>query len=66
MLLGGGGQLLALTQGVQSQTLPVNQQREVNVYSGCHYNTDKRLYERFTQQTGIKVNLLEGKDDELI
>lgn len=68
VVLGGGGQVLALAQGAQSQTQTRtgNQPRTVNVYSGRHYNTDKRLYERFTQQTGIKVNLLEGKDDELI
>ena len=40
--------------------------QEVNVYSGRHYNTDKQLYAQFTRRTGIKVNLLEGKDDELI
>ncbi|MDM7938310.1 MAG: extracellular solute-binding protein [Cyanobium sp. CZS 48M] len=40
--------------------------QEVNVYSGRHYNTDKELYKQFTAKTGIKVNLLEGKDDELI
>ncbi|CAK6688815.1 extracellular solute-binding protein [Synechococcus sp. CBW1107] len=40
--------------------------QEVNVYSGRHYNTDKELYKQFTEKTGIKVNLLEGKDDELI
>lgn len=39
---------------------------EVNVYSSRHYDTDKALYENFTAATGIKVNLIEGKDDELI
>lgn len=45
-----------------------NQEREqvVNVYSGRHYNTDKELYADFTRSTGIKVNVIEGKDDELI
>jgi iron(III) transport system substrate-binding protein len=43
-----------------------NRPEEVNVYSGRHYNTDKQLYSEFTRRTGIKVNLLEGKDDELI
>jgi iron(III) transport system substrate-binding protein len=38
----------------------------VNVYSSRHYNTDTALYNDFTQQTGIKVNLIEGKDAELI
>jgi iron(III) transport system substrate-binding protein len=39
---------------------------EVNIYSSRHYNTDDKLYSDFTEQTGIKVNLIEGKDDELI
>ncbi len=38
----------------------------IGVYSGRHYNTDKQLYARFTERTGIKVKLLEGKDDALI
>jgi iron(III) transport system substrate-binding protein len=40
--------------------------REIGVYSGRHYNTDKELYRQFTARTGIKVNLLESKDDALI
>lgn len=39
---------------------------EVNVYSSRHYDTDKALYDNFTKQTGIKVNLIEGSDDQLI
>jgi len=39
---------------------------EIGVYSGRHYNTDKELYRRFTERTGIRVKLLEGKDDALI
>jgi iron(III) transport system substrate-binding protein len=38
----------------------------VGVYSGRHYNTDKDLYRRFTAQTGIRVQLMEGKDNALI
>ncbi|WP_067560922.1 Fe(3+) ABC transporter substrate-binding protein [Halofilum ochraceum] len=38
----------------------------VNVYSARHYDTDDRLYEMFTEQTGIEVNVLEGDSDELI
>ncbi|WP_416238310.1 extracellular solute-binding protein [Synechococcus sp. CCY9202] len=40
--------------------------QELGVYSGRHYNTDKELYRSFTEQTGIRVRLLEGKDDALI
>jgi len=39
---------------------------EVNLYSSRHYDTDDALYEDFTKETGIEVNLIEGKDDELI
>ncbi len=39
---------------------------EVNLYSSRHYDTDERLYSDFAAQTGIKVNRIEGKADELI
>ena len=38
----------------------------VNIYSARHYDTDMALYERFTKETGIKVNLIEGGSDALI
>ena len=38
----------------------------VNVYSARHYDTDLALYERFTEITGIEVNLIEGNSDGLI
>ena len=42
------------------------QVQEIGVYSARHYNTDKQLYQQFTARTGIKVRLLEAKDDALI
>lgn len=39
---------------------------EVNVYSARHYDTDLELYDRFTEEKGIEVNLIEGGSDELI
>jgi len=39
---------------------------EVNLYSSRHYDTDERLYSDFTEATGIKINRIEGKADELI
>lgn len=39
---------------------------EVNLYSSRHYDTDERLYSDFTKATGIKINRIEGKADELI
>ena len=38
----------------------------VNVYTARHYDTDAALLERFTEQTGIEVNLIEGKSDALL
>lgn len=39
---------------------------EVNVYSSRHYDSDDALYAKFTEQTGITVNRIEGEADELI
>jgi iron(III) transport system substrate-binding protein len=39
---------------------------EVNVYSSRHYDTDVAMYERFTAESGIEVNLIEGDADQLI
>lgn len=39
---------------------------EVNVYSGRHYPSDQAIYDAFTAETGIKVNILEGKTDEIL
>jgi iron(III) transport system substrate-binding protein len=40
--------------------------QEVNLYSSRHYDTDERLYSDFTDLTGITINRIEGKADELI
>lgn len=45
---------------------PVFAEGEVNLYSSRHYDTDDQLYDQFTQQTGITINRIEGKGDELI
>ena len=36
----------------------------LNLYSARHYQTDEALYAGFTQRTGIKVNRIEGKEEE--
>ena len=38
---------------------------EVNVFSARHYDSDLQLYEKFTAKTGIKVNVVSGKDKAL-
>ena len=47
--------------------IPVNStEREVKVYSGRHYNTDRGIYKRFAEKTGIKVRLIEAAGISLI
>ena len=41
-------------------------QREVRVYSGRHYNTDRQVFKEFSQETGIKVRLIEATGISLI
>ena len=38
----------------------------VNLYTSRHYESDVELYKIFEEQTGIKVNVVEGKGDELM
>jgi iron(III) transport system substrate-binding protein len=38
---------------------------EVNIFSSRHYDSDIQLYEKFTNQTGIKVNIISGEDAAL-
>ncbi len=38
----------------------------VNVYSHRHYDTDQELFRRFTELTGIQVNIQTASADELI
>ena len=38
---------------------------EVNVFSARHYDSDIQLYEKFTAASGIKVNVVSGKDKAL-
>jgi len=39
---------------------------ELNLYSSRHYDTDERLYSDFEEATGITINRIEGKSDELL
>ncbi len=39
---------------------------ELNLYTSRHYDIDDELYKQFEEETGIKVNVIEGSADELI
>jgi iron(III) transport system substrate-binding protein len=40
--------------------------KEVRVYSGRHYNTDRQVFKKFSENTGIKVRLIEATGITLI
>ena len=39
---------------------------EINVYTHRHYDSDKILFKKFTDMSGIKVNVIKGGADQLI
>lgn len=39
---------------------------QVNVYSARHYDADTALFDRFTEETGIRVRVLQGDSDQLV
>ncbi len=55
------GTLVALLPALVSAQSPV-----LNLYSARHYQTDEALYANFTKTTGIRINRIEGKEDELV
>ena len=42
------------------------QDNVLNLYSARHYQTDEALYANFTKLTGIRINRLDGREDELV
>ena len=40
--------------------------KEVNIYTSRHYDSDTVLYENFTNETGIKVNIISSKSKALL
>lgn len=52
--------IAAISMGAQAED------KVLNLYSARHYQTDEAFYENFTKKTGIKINRIEGKEDELL
>ena len=57
--------LIAFVLATASFAVPA-QEKVLNLYSARHYQTDEALYADFTRQTGIKINRIEGKEEELM
>lgn len=42
------------------------EEKMVNIYTDRHYDTDQALYDKFTQETGIVVNVVKAGSDEIL
>jgi iron(III) transport system substrate-binding protein len=58
--------LAILALGLVATLSPIRAAESVNVYSGRHYEGDIQLYQGFEKATGIRVNYIEGKSDEIL
>lgn len=56
--------IATITLGVIGSALA--QDRQLNLYTSRHYQTDEALYADFTRQTGIRINRIEGTEDALL
>ncbi len=61
-----GVALLAACAGDGQREAASDDAGVVNVYSHRHYDTDQELFRRFTELTGIEVNVQTASADELI
>jgi iron(III) transport system substrate-binding protein len=67
IVLAGCGTNQSDTEGEKVASKPeTTENQEVNIYTGRNYEVDNELYKKFTEATGIKVNVVEGKAEELI
>lgn len=51
---------IALLTALGAMASAMAQSGEVNVYSSRHYDGDKKMFARFTELTGIKINVVEA------
>ena len=60
------GIFLGLLTLFTTSVFAMDHKKEVNVFSARHYDSDVQLYKKFTAKTGIKVNVVSGKDKVLL
>lgn len=59
--------LLAVTAtGIFAPQVVRAQERVVSLYSSRHYDSDRQLYDAFTQESGIRVRVIEANADQLL
>lgn len=57
---------LAALAVAQCKEKTSEQKTMLNIYSSRHYDVDKKIYRQFIKETGIEINLVEGKGDEIL
>ncbi|MEB3210581.1 MAG: Fe(3+) ABC transporter substrate-binding protein [Leptolyngbyaceae bacterium] len=57
---------LGVRQRVFHPQTGVKQAGDLNLYSARHYDTDNALYQGFSNQSGLRINLIEAESDALI
>ena len=62
----GCGQENVAVENVVEQTEEQTEEQVVNIYTDRHYDTDQVLYDTFTEETGIKVNVVKALLNPLI
>ena len=58
--------LIGFITFMTSSVFSMDHSKEVNIFSARHYDSDVQLYKKFTDLTGIKVNVVKGKDKALL
>lgn len=56
----------ALSACGQGGAEKASEEAVINLYSARHYDSDIKLYEMFTEKTGIRINRIEGNASQLI
>ncbi len=61
-----GGAIATTGAALAAGGAVAQEQRELNLYSSRHYQSDERLYADFEERTGIRINRIEADADALI
>jgi len=58
--------LLACTNDNSNNGSGNSNQQVLNVYSSRHYDVDRDIFLKFEEETGIRINVIEGRSHELL
>lgn len=65
--LAGCGANEKAPEGDKTAKEPKQEEKQVvNIYTARHYEADEEVYKKFTEETGIEVNVVKGEAEELI